>query len=263
MANTDDRTNAIGNDTNGFVIHFVQVPTRKTCHFKAMLTAWDDNFKQDWTPYETVGRMDPIRTYKRTTRVISFSLEIPSYDIKEAAHNFSEIQTLIQMCYPTFSVTKAFSSSPNASSQANSSTSNAVSTSKQDSMLTGQANVVNTNVSNMISPPFFRIKFSNWLNNPELDPAMNMNDAVQSGLYGTIDNVKFSPDLSNGFYGPGNLYKPMNLEAAEKTLIPSLLKLDIVFNVLHTNDLGYDSDTRQPRSPNFPYNANRIKVKVE
>jgi hypothetical protein len=262
MADTDDRTNAIGNDTNGFVIHFVHVPTRSTCHFKAMMTSWDDTFKQDWNSYETVGRMDPIKTYKRTSRVINFSLEIPSYDVKEAAHNFNEIQTLIQMSYPTFSVSNAFSSSPGASSEANSEASRAVASSRESSILNTQSNSGNRVVSNMVSPPFFRIKFANWLNNPELDPGMSTNDAVESGLYGTIENVKFTPDFTNGFYGPKDLYYPAVSQTNEKTLIPSLLKLDIVFNVLHTNDLGYNADTRAARSPNFPYNANRINNKV-
>ena len=54
----NDMTNKIGNltATSGHIVHFVHVATGRTCHFKAFLTAWEDSFKQDWTPYEKIGR---------------------------------------------------------------------------------------------------------------------------------------------------------------------------------------------------------------
>ena len=98
----NDPSVGIGHKDQGFVIHFVHVATMKSCHFKAFLTSWEDNFKQDWNSYETVGRMDPIKTYKRTSRTINFSFDIPSFSKQDAAGNLNEIQTLIQMSYPTF-----------------------------------------------------------------------------------------------------------------------------------------------------------------
>ena len=103
--------------------------------------------------------------------------------------------------------------------------------------------------------------------NLSLDVDLSNNDAqgevtAGSGLYGTIENVKFAPDLSDagGFYGSNDLYPDRAFERPEKTLVPKLLKLDIVFNVLHTNDLGYyaNSSKPQPRTPEFPYNARQI-----
>lgn len=260
-----DQTNAIGNSRKetGFIVHFVHVPTTSSCHFKAMLTSWDDIFKQEWSSYETVGRMDPIRTYKRTSRIIQFGIEIPSYDAKEAAHNFNEIQTLIQMSYPTFN-TNTTTGQVVSSTSANSETSQKVQDAKNSAILNQQVgNSSPKTVSHMVSPPFFRVKFANWLNDPSLDPKMSNNEAMQSGLYGTIETIKFTPDFSNGFYGPNNLHKDKTSPKSEQTLIPSLLKLDIVFNVLHTNDLGYSAATGEPRTPSFPYNADKIKVKVK
>lgn len=264
ITNGYDPTIGLGDKTTGFVIHFVHVPTRKTCHFKGMVNSWEDNFKLDWNSYETVGRMDPIKTYKRTSRIISFSLEIPSYDVDEAAHNFNEIQTLIQMTYPTFNTNTTTGQPVSTSTPANSEAGTQAQNARIGNALNPQtgASGVKT-VSHMVSPPFFRIKFANWLNDPEIDLAMSMNDAKESGLYGTIENVKFAPDFSNGFYGPNDLYSQAAYSRTEKTLIPSLLKLDIVFNVLHTNDLGYDAASGNPRSENFPYNANRINAKVK
>lgn len=273
VTNGYDPTNGLGRSDKGFVIHFVHVPTRQTCHFKSMLTAWEDTFKQDWNSYETVGRMDPIKTYKRTTRVINFSIEIPSYDVEEAAHNFEEIQKLIQMSYPTFNTSTTSGQPASNSTSANSEAGTQVQNAKIASALSPQAGASGIKtVSHMVSPPFFRVKFSNWLNDPSEDPGLSNNDAYGphndpntkgSGLYGTIETVKFSPDFSNGFYGPNNLYSTAAQERSEKTLIPSLLKLDIVFNVLHTNELGYNAATGEARTPSFPYNADRINAKVK
>lgn len=265
----NDPSNGIGEHNKGFVIHFVHVPTRSTCHFKAFLTSWEDNFKQDWENYTTVGRMDPIRTYKRTSRTINFSLDIPSFDKKDAANNLNEIQTLIQMSYPTFNQMSTVGKDQAAESQTSSQPVQQKKDADTKKILDSQKKVTNT-VSHMVSPPLLRIKFSNWLNDSDLDPNMSNNDAegeftAGSGLYGTIENVKFAPDLSDngGFYGPGNLYENFNLGAPEKILIPKLLKLDITFNVLHTNDLGYFASSGRARTPSFPYNANRIKVRVK
>lgn len=274
MSNLDDRTIAFGSKEQGFVIHFVHVATMASCHFKAFLTAWEDNFKQDWNSYDTVGRMDPIRTFKRTSRVITFGFDIPSADKEEAAHNLNEIQKLIQMSYPTFNQFSTLGKEQAAESK----TSSTPVAQKKDAdikkVLDSQKNAGNS-VSHMVSPPFLRLKFSNWLNDPSQDPNMSNNDAYNSvhssknnsggsGLYGTIENVKFAPDLSEngGFYGPGDLYNTFNENVSEKILIPKLLKLDITFNVLHTNDLGFYASSGEARTPSFPYNANRILNRI-
>ena len=275
----NDRTIAIGNPKKsvGHIIHFVHVPTMDTCHFKAMITAWEDLFKQEWNSYDTVGRMDPIRTYKRTSRIINFTIEIPSYDSTEASFNLLQIQKLIQMSYPTFEH-NVVGAPQAATSPANSEARSQAQESKNASIFSEQKESSGPKtVSHMISPPFFKIKFSNWLNDPSKDPGMSNNDAVMhkenadtkiktdigSGLYGTIESVKFAPDFTSGFYGANDMYDDSAATRSEKTLIPATLKLDIVFNVLHTNDLGYLATTGKARSPSFPYNADTIYNKMK
>lgn len=265
-----DPTNSIGNHKleNGHVIHFVHVATHATCHFKAFLTSWTDQFKQDWKDYTTVGRMDPIKIYARTSRELTFGFNVPSYSLEEAAFNLQQVQTLIQMSYPTFETvnlgTNNISGQNNTSNPgdpAAASTSAAV-----DKITSPQANLSYSSISTMVSPPFFRIKFANWLNDPSKDPNMNAREAMDSGLYGVINNVKFEPDLSEngGFFGGADLY-PRTASSPKRTeavLIPKLLKVDINFTVLHTNELGYDANTKTARTPSYPYNARKILDKV-
>ena len=125
-------------------------------------------------------------------------------------------------------------------------------------------------ISRMISPPLFKLKFANWAN---YSSATDSNMVENSGLYGTIDTVRFTPDLSadaGGFYSSNDFNNTSDDSEAikpENVLIPKLLKLDILFTVLHTNPLGYDSESGKPRSaaatPNqsFPYNANSLRNK--
>lgn len=286
---TPDPTNNIGYRSRGYVIHFVHAATMATCHFKAFLTSWEDNFKQDWSSYETVGRMDPIRTYKRTSRTINFGLEIPSFGPRDASHNLKEVQTLIQMSYPTFNqystLGKEIASTAEAQTEATRQNEEAQLLKLTDQQRRTNLSLAGT-VSHMVSPPFLRIKFANWVNDPTLDTNMSNKDAygpdddlsdeereskkkknerlnLGSGLFGTIENVKFSPDLNEGVYGPSILYKNIPEEMGEQILVPKLLKLDIVFNVLHTNDLGYYANTGEPRSPSYPYNANVISRNIK
>jgi len=265
-----DPTDSIGNhkkSEKGHIIHFVHVPTNDTCHFKAFLTSWIDQFKQDWKETTTIGRMDPIRIYSRTSRQINFSLEIPSFSLEEAAFNLKQIEKLIQMSYPTFetlNLTNISNTSQNNSTSAGN-VSNAKRQAAVDNITSEQSKpdkLIYKSISTMVSPPLFRIKFNNWLNDNSIDKSLTNNEASQSGLYGTIENVKFEPNLTEGgFYSSNDLYD--NRQGKENILIPKLLKLDITFTVMHTNDLGYNNATKSPRSSGYPYGASIMLDKIK
>lgn len=265
-----DPTDSIGNHTKsqkGHIIHFIHVPTNDACHFKAFLTSWVDQFKQDWKETTTMGRMDPIRTYSRTSRQINFSIEIPSFSLEEAAYNLREIEKLIQMSYPTFE-TLNLANASNTSQNNSTSTGNATDAKRQaavdniTSEKSKQDKLIYKSISTMVSPPLFRIKFNNWLNDTSIDKNLTNNSATQSGLYGTIENVKFEPNLTEGgFYSSNDLYD--NRQGKENILIPKLLKLEITFIVLHTNELGYNNFTNSPRSSGYPYGASNLLNKVK
>lgn len=346
-----DATNNIGRfDTkhgDGFIIHFVHVATRDTAHFKAFLTSWEDQVKQNWKSYETVGRMDPIMIYSRTGRQIIFSIEIPSVDEEEALLNMVQVERMIRMSYPTFDggveseetgtqvlvsdeeakknrqkkieeKTKEIfeTNNPNAvyeEAEVASGEEGVSSDPEQDANLqalreakelatrevenesqaedysakvaqgkiteptksiTRDVTFFSRTASTMVSPPLMRMKFANWSSDTNIDQQYSTSadnstsgpgGESGAGLYGVIDNIKFAPDLgeNGGFYAS----KAFG-EDGKSYLIPKLLKLDIVFTVLHASDLGYNSSTRKLRTPGFPYNAENIyknyqKRKVE
>lgn len=63
---------------------------------------FDDQYKPEWGNYEGFGRMDPIMTYKRTTRDISLSFNVVAENQQQAKDNFDKLQFLITWLYPAY-----------------------------------------------------------------------------------------------------------------------------------------------------------------
>lgn len=63
---------------------------------------FDDSYKPEWGSYEAFGRMDPIMTYKRTTRDITLSFNVVAENSGMAAINFLNLQKLIKFLYPIY-----------------------------------------------------------------------------------------------------------------------------------------------------------------
>ena len=63
---------------------------------------FDDSYKPEWGTYEAFGRMDPIMTYKRTTRDVNVSFNVVAENAKTASDNFDYLQILINSLYPKY-----------------------------------------------------------------------------------------------------------------------------------------------------------------
>ena len=73
--------------------------------FKAYVTAFSDDFSSNWSSTNVYGRMDPVYNYENTTRKITISFDVPSFDVEEAAWNSTKLAKLIQYTYPTYNAT--------------------------------------------------------------------------------------------------------------------------------------------------------------
>lgn len=63
---------------------------------------FDDVFRPEWGTYEGFGRMDPVMTYKRTSRTATLSFNVVAENSQQAQTNFSSLQRLIQGLYPRY-----------------------------------------------------------------------------------------------------------------------------------------------------------------
>lgn len=133
------------------------------CNFSAFLTDFNDKTTSNWSSQEIYGRMDPIHTYKNTTRKISISFDVPSFDLIESKKNYDNINKIMDGLYPTFSDTAA----------------------KGDAIIG--------------SPPFFKIRFSNLINGGQQKNIID-NSLINYGLLGWIDAITFGPELESGFF---------------------------------------------------------------
>jgi hypothetical protein len=237
-------------DKRGLVIQFYHIPTFKAAidqnldngaqaTFKAFLTNFKDNFKVNWSAKDTLGRMDPIQTYKNTQRQISIGFDVPSHSKQEAALNFVELQKLIMMQYPvyetinfgTLSSPAAPSGAPPAAGQDREMARNMAN--KADGALTSPSGGTAIAGKFISSPPLLYIKFLNWISE---DVSMEAGERLyyaHDSLVGVIDNVSFEPDLEAGFHFTNSEFD------GSLQMIPKTFSLNLNINIIHTQDLGW------------------------
>ncbi len=253
LAGSDFRN---GNPTkpSGITIKFKHVATGQIAEFKAFITDFNDSFSSEWNGQDIWGRMDEIKTFKNTKRVITVSWTTPSHSREEAISNFDEISKMTAMLYPVYEDLKNEPGMSNALitqdleqikkqlETENKDTSNFqpqidrihdfILSSNDENSKTPK---VKENISLISAPPIFQIKFMNWIS-----------DGQDDGLYGTLDGFVSNPVLEEGVF------------TVNGDLIPMTFDCSVTFTVIHTDKLGWNRDRKQ-RSLTFPYQTNKVR----
>jgi len=215
--NGDPQTNGLANRLDQY-IEIYHVPTKNSVKFKAYVTAFSDQYTSDWNSETVFGRMDPIQTFKSTSRKISLGWDVPASSFEEAKDNMRKASLLLKMLYPEY----------------------------EDG--DGGATL-------MKSPPMFKIKFLNLIQDSSA-PEANSGNAQSAGLLGTIGGFTFEPDLDTGFFQPTSLGGGMTGVDNHK-LFPKTLKFSADFTVLHQHKLGWKNSNKGDKTPPafdaFPY----------
>ena len=92
----------IPNNNDAAKIIITSLAHKKTVEFFPYDFEFDDDYKPEWGNYDAFGRMDPIMTYKRTTRDVNISFNVVAEDTKTASDNFDYLQILINCLYPQY-----------------------------------------------------------------------------------------------------------------------------------------------------------------
>jgi hypothetical protein len=146
-------------------IRFYSFSISREFSFKAFLTDFNDQYTTNWNSQEIYGRMDPIHTYKNTTRKITLGFDVPNFDVKEAIENAKNADLLIRSLYPVYETNKGLGTAI------------------------------------LSSPPLFKIKFANLITNVAYSKDSSDNiTAENGGLMGWIDGYGFKPELDSGFF---------------------------------------------------------------
>ena len=85
-----------------YVIKFVHIPTGETVNFPGWVTQFDDQYNSIWNSTPTYGRMDPLATFQRTSRVISLGFDVVAANVVEARVNLDKISKFVRFLYPTY-----------------------------------------------------------------------------------------------------------------------------------------------------------------
>ena len=81
---------------------FRHIPSGKETYFMAFLTDFSDQFSSDWNEEKVYGRMDPIMTFRGTSRKLSLGWAVPADARDVAENNLRKIEGLIKSLYPTY-----------------------------------------------------------------------------------------------------------------------------------------------------------------
>ena len=235
-------------------IHLKHLPSGDEVKFKAMLTQFEDQYTSDWSMDQTLGRMDPIRSFKGTQRIITLGWDVVASSLEEARHNLKNCSLLLSMLYPSYDNGATDPSTAQAAdgSKDKQNAENSVLESKENraSNLTGNAATIQ-------GAPLFRLKFANLIQSAK---AQGNTSNIQDGLLGGIDGLTYSPDVEQGFFDPsytGTESTKANSVAKNETpitgiLYPQTIRLSFGFYVTHDHSLGWSNNKWRAKGA-YPY----------
>jgi len=240
-------SNADGSDNLanrfGQYLEFYHIPSGKSVRFKAYVTTFEDSYSTNFESTEAFGRMDPIQTYRNTTRNISLAWDVPAGSLLEADENMQRSSLLLSMLYPSYDEGDG-------------------------------------GATTLSSPPMFKIKFLNLIQGEGEGAKASAKDG---GLLGTISGFTYAPDLEAGFFQNsvsnrepfvqstrsfrfGYLRDPMEgLEFnKDSKMLPKTVKFSCQITVLHQRKLGWKSDGEARKGfDSFPYSIDHTEISGE
>lgn len=84
------------------VIEIKSISTMNSWSFPAFVKSFSDKYESEWNVESVFGRIDPILTYKNTTRKIDLQITVPAFHVGQAYNNWIKINELMQALYPGY-----------------------------------------------------------------------------------------------------------------------------------------------------------------
>lgn len=102
---TQERANQIENELDAEYVpfYFKDLRTNEILAFHAFISSLSDSYTANYNDISAYGRLDPVKTYKDTTRSISFDFMIVSTSPKDFDRMWYSINRLTNMVYPQWS----------------------------------------------------------------------------------------------------------------------------------------------------------------
>jgi hypothetical protein len=180
------------------------------------------NFSPKYTPTEVYGRMDPVVTYKSTSRTIDFNFSCQAHHIFDGPqgviNNIANVNLLTQLLYPVYFQ---------------------------------HGTTINEDPTAILgAPPFFRIRYGNYIGS--FNQTGDFIGEGKKGITGYITsfNHQIGDVAGNVAFGKPAKGKPYRA-------LPREIKIRMGFEVIHDELVGWYKGKFSPNGygNNFPYNA--------
>ena len=220
-------------ENSGIVLEWFHIPSAdlnnpdlSTVRFKAFVTQFAEQYNSDWNQESVYGRMDPIETFRGTRRSISLAWTVISHDEDESFENLKKVSKLLQFLYPSYSI---------------------------------QSKTYNESGFGVLSAaPLLRLKFMNLIQTTRDKKSSEFaNKFAQSNAGDTAQS--FGSVATGGLVGRTSGFNVVHELNDGTTMIPGpiaapkRMSISCTFYPIHEHGLGWDAETRQFLSPEWPY----------
>ena len=93
---------AIDSRKNGMPLYFKDLRDNTYIFFRAFIEGLTENISPNWTPTNYVGRSEPVYTYERGERDISFNLKLAAQTRAELTKIYEKMNRLTSLAYPQY-----------------------------------------------------------------------------------------------------------------------------------------------------------------
>ena len=102
----DDDENTLTFDVEaskeGMPFYFKDLRDNKYIFFRAFIEGLTENISPNWTPVNYVGRSEPVYTYERGERDISFNLKLAAQTREELDKQYEKMNRLTSLAYAQY-----------------------------------------------------------------------------------------------------------------------------------------------------------------
>jgi len=92
----------IESSDNGYPFYFKDLRDNTYIVFRAYIDGLIENLTGDWGSEDYIGRSEPVYTYQKGTRDISFSLQLVAHTPHELDKIYQKMERLTRLCYPEY-----------------------------------------------------------------------------------------------------------------------------------------------------------------
>ena len=92
----------IEDESNGMPMYFKDLRNKEYIFFRAFLEGIAENIAPTWTPYNYLGRSEPVFIYERAQRDLNFTLKMYAQTQKELDKIYLKLNKLTSFCYPQY-----------------------------------------------------------------------------------------------------------------------------------------------------------------